>query len=329
MGRGRRMPRQVGGGALEGSARTFAGRRGLADFNTSVRDTLVSQTIAAPDDRRFRASLLAADLGPLRLAAASVGPLAARRGASQTRSAAGSVFLLLGDRGSGTITHRDGTDLIAPDRLVVVPGSEGFRVTYPRASRVVFVALPGPVVADRFPALDGRIRSWRLGPTAAGASRRLVDVTRAAAATEDVADVGDLTAILDATIHLLLRRTVGDTAGDPRVVLRLDALRLVDRSLTDPCLTPAWVAAQLGVSLRQLHRAFEGSGDTLAARIRDRRLEGCARALVDPANASRSVAEVAWIHGFSSASQLSVWFRRRYGTTPGEWRAAQRRSGPR
>jgi AraC-like DNA-binding protein len=317
---------------LDAAARTFAGRHGLADFNTSVRDTMVSQTIASPDDRRFRASLLAADLGQLRLVAASVGPLTARRASGRTRSAAGSVFLLLSDRGEGTITHRDGTDRIAPDRFVVVPGSEAFDAAYTRASRVVFVALPGPVVADRFPALDGRIRSWRLGPTAAGAGRRLVDVTRAAAASDDAADAGDLHAILDATIHLLLRRTIGDCAGDPRSVLRVEALRLVDRHLSDPRLTPAWVATQLGVSLRHLHRAFEGSGRTVAGRIRDRRLDACARALTDPMHASRSVADIAWTYGFSSASQLAVWFRRRYDTTPGEWRAervgAPERSDP-
>lgn len=309
------------GAALEEAARRFRGRGGLAAFNASVRDTLVSQTIAAPEDDRFRASLTAADLGPLRLAAATVGPLTAERGAAETRTAAGSVFLLFSDRGSGTIAHRGGADPIDRGHLVVVPGSEPFRVVYPRGSRVVFVALPGAVVADRFPALDGRIRSWSLGATAAGASRRLIDLTRAAAATDDPAEVGDLAAILDATIHLVLRRTVGDTAGDPRVALRLDAIRLIDRSLSDPDLSPARLAAQLGVSVRHLHRAFEGSGSTVAAQMRARRLERCARALTDPADASRSVAEIAWTYGFSSASQLSVWFRRRYGTTPGDWRA--------
>lgn len=307
-------------GIVVSSGVTYAGRDGLDAFNASVRDTLVSQTITARDGVGFRATMVAAALGPLRLVTADIAPLSARRRAEGSEAAAGSVFLLLSDRGGGEIRHRHGREPIDPGHLVIVPGEEPFDVDYHQASRVVFVVLPEPVVRDRFPALRARIRACALGPTATGVGRRLGGLAQAAAATDDPADADDLATILDATLHVMLRRTVGDVVGDQHHRLRVAADRLIDRSLTDPDLGPTLLARRLGVSVRQLHRAFDGSGTTVAGHIRERRLDACARALVDPAQASRTVTELAMRYGFASSSHLATWFRRRYGATPRAWR---------
>lgn len=312
------------------AGRRFVGHEGLSAFNASVRDTLVGQTITAPDAGGFRATLTAAPVARARVVTAAVAPLAARRGPEQTRRAAGSVFLLACERGRGEIRHAGGVDTIAPGRLVIVPGTAPFEVGYPVPARVVFVVLPEAEVAERFPALDGPVRSHDLDPVGRRVSRRwgelahLADGLEADAGTTD-ADRHDLGAVLDATLHLALRRTLGDLVGDPRVALRADVRALVDRHLTDPALSPVWIARRLAVSLRQLHRAFEGSGTTVAALIRQRRLEAIARALADPAQQARTVTELAARHGFASASHLGGWFREAYGTTPTQWR---RRGGP-
>jgi AraC family transcriptional regulator, positive regulator of tynA and feaB len=46
----------------------------------------------------------------------------------------------------------------------------------------------------------------------------------------------------------------------------------IDHNLADTRLTPAAVAAAIGVSFRTLHRAFEGADDSVAGLIRTRRL---------------------------------------------------------
>lgn len=166
------------GGRWWVDGRRFVGPGGLVAFNASVRDTLVSQTITAPDTGRFRADLVAADVSrAARVVVASIGPLGARRGRDQARRAEGSVFLLACDRGRGEIRHRGGVEAIAPGRLVVVPGAEPFDVTYPVASRVVFVALPQTEVATRYAALTGRFGHtrwirWHDESAAGGASWR-------------------------------------------------------------------------------------------------------------------------------------------------------------
>ncbi len=54
--------------------------------------------------------------------------------------------------------------------------------------------------------------------------------------------------------------------------------------------------------------------------IRARRVEGCRRDLVDPAQAARPVAAVAARWGFSSAIHFSRVFRATYGVPPHEYR---------
>nr|MDT0657968.1 helix-turn-helix domain-containing protein [Micromonospora sp. DSM 115978] len=306
--------------------RRFVGAAGLTAFNGAVRRSLVSQVVEVGDPETFRAGLREVGIGPVRLVSAAVNALRSQRTVTAL-PASGSVFLLLSDRARGGIRHRYGTEPITPDRLVVVPDAEPFTVEYPDPSRLLFVVLPPAVVAGRYPALDGRIRSAPLEPAARALVRQLPHLMSATEAVGSepsaalTADAGpaELASILDATLHLTLRRTLGDTAGDPLVALRVAAERLIETRLTEPGLGVSWLAAKLAVSVRQLHRAFDATDATVAGFIRDRRLAACARGLLDEPSAS--VTDLAHRHGFASASHLGTLFRARYGTTPGRWRA--------
>src|SRR5690606_31419702 len=94
----------------------------------------------------------------------------------------------------------------------------------------------------------------------------------------------------------------------------------IEEHLADPDLSPATVAAAHHVSVRQLHRLFEGRDETVAARIRARRLERCRRDLLDPALAEQTVAAIGARWGLPNPSQLSRLFRQAYGVTPSELR---------
>lgn len=134
---------------------------------------------------------------------------------------------------------------------------------------------------------------------------------------------------LGALAGLLLRTAVRRPGTD---IEQMEAIRsrtdtLIFEQAVDPLLTPASVAAQLNVSLRQLYRAFSGS-ESPAARIRRRRLEIAAELLVARAP-SVQVERVALECGFVSAEYFSRAFRREYGMSPRAYRSAHRDRGRR
>jgi AraC-like DNA-binding protein len=134
---------------------------------------------------------------------------------------------------------------------------------------------------------------------------------------------------LAALAALLLRTAVHRPAPDlaqvEQVRLRTDAI--IYEQAADPNLTPATIAAQLNISLRQLYRAFSGT-ESPAARIRRRRLERAAEILAARSGPGH-VERVALECGFASAEYFSRAFRREFGLSPRAYRSAHRDSASR
>lgn len=96
------------------------------------------------------------------------------------------------------------------------------------------------------------------------------------------------------------------------------ALRLMHASLHDSGLTPARIAARLGISTRQLHLDFEATGTTFSRKLQSLRLDLAKRLLVLAPD--RAVTEIAFACGFESLSTFYRAFRRAYGMTASEFR---------
>jgi AraC-like DNA-binding protein len=164
--------------------------------------------------------------------------------------------------------------------------------------------------------------------------------------------VGTATGLGAAVRHALLSLTAGDLATDtatrlaghacgilalaldqptdthPRPgALRQDhlhaaALADIDEHLTDTDLSPAAVAARLGVSVRLLYSVFAGRRHSFAGEVRRRRLDHAWRDLQDPALAHLWVIDVAVAAGFPDVTSFHRAFRREYGQTPAQVRRA-------
>ncbi|WP_158578612.1 AraC-like ligand-binding domain-containing protein [Spongiactinospora rosea] len=94
----------------------------------------------------------------------------------------------------------------------------------------------------------------------------------------------------------------------------------IDQHLGDPELSPETIAARHHISLRYLHRLFEGEDTTVAALIRRRRLERSRRDLADPAMRDLSVSAIAARWGLPDSAHFSRAFRREYGVPPTDFR---------
>jgi len=107
-------------------------------------------------------------------------------------------------------------------------------------------------------------------------------------------------------------------------VLRARVSEFVQRNLGDPDLSPASIAAAHQISVRYLHRLYQGQGMTIADGIRRSRLERIHRDLADPRLHARSISAIAARWGFLEPTQFSRAFRALYRITPRDHRRQAR-----
>ncbi|MFI0237919.1 helix-turn-helix domain-containing protein [Streptomyces sp. NPDC016845] len=138
-----------------------------------------------------------------------------------------------------------------------------------------------------------------------------------AVATRLASSVVDLFAVLVAEV-IRDDRSGADT-GRAHLVTRIRDH--IDRHLADPALSPEDIAKAHHISVRYLHRLFEGEDVTVGRLVQRRRLEECARELALGGRDLPSVASVAQRWGFVNPAHFSRVFRGAYGVSPREWRS--------
>lgn len=97
--------------------------------------------------------------------------------------------------------------------------------------------------------------------------------------------------------------------------------RVIDARLQQPGLTVAEVAAEVGISERYVHKLMARSGLRFADYVIDRRLDGAARDMDDPAMKDRPIGAIAFDWGFSDLSHFTRRFKHRFGCRPRDFRA--------
>jgi AraC-like DNA-binding protein len=140
------------------------------------------------------------------------------------------------------------------------------------------------------------------------------------------ADAPRLAAITLDLVGLMLARrlaSAGPPAPDEVLLARIQAF--IERHLAQPGLTPQSVADAHHLSLRSLQRLFAAHDLSVAAFIRDRRLDRCRRDLADPRLRVVPVAAIAANWGLPAGAQFSRAFREAYGVSP---RAYREGAGP-
>jgi AraC-like DNA-binding protein len=98
----------------------------------------------------------------------------------------------------------------------------------------------------------------------------------------------------------------------------------IEAHLRDPQLSPTIVARACKITVRYLHHLFSTGTETVTQYIQRRRLEECARALIDAPVRDRLVTEIAFDYGFNSLTHFGRVFRQQFGLTPSEYRRAAR-----
>lgn len=94
----------------------------------------------------------------------------------------------------------------------------------------------------------------------------------------------------------------------------------IEQHLSDPDLKPVTAAAAARISVRYANQLLSAAGTSLERYILDRRLERCRLALDDPAQAHRTIGEIALSWGFADLSRFGRRFKEKYGRSPREYR---------
>lgn len=130
--------------------------------------------------------------------------------------------------------------------------------------------------------------------------------------------------LIDLIVLSIIEPTHAATAAETsvRMAHRERALRFIRSRLSDRTLTPSRVADACGVSLAYLNEIFRGADASVEETIFGERLERARMMLRAPGSAGMQIATIAYRLGFSDPAHFSRAFRRRFGCSPREARAA-------
>ncbi|WP_433153210.1 helix-turn-helix domain-containing protein [Actinomadura nitritigenes] len=152
--------------------------------------------------------------------------------------------------------------------------------------------------------------------TTGAADYRPADLSRLGTITHDL--------LAAALAHHLEADTATQSSSRHGLLLRIEAF--IQQHLRDPSLSPETVAHAHHISLSHLHRLFSTRNTTVAAWIRQQRLERARRDLGNPAMQAIPVHRIATHWGFRDHPTFTRAFRAVYGTPPKDYREKAWRS---
>lgn len=262
----------------------------------------------AGDGPGFQGRVNLAGVGAIRYATVHAPPHRVIRGPTEIRrDPQEAVFVNLQLAGTCATRQGDRDHLLRPGDCALLDLTRPYEIDVRDDFAILCVRLPRARLAVR--TLPGRIDGARPETRVTTALMRAIWSDATILGPHAASLEGAVCDLLDAALGHL--RPPAATMGRIRVHVRA--------RLSEPGLDPTSVARALGMSVRTLHAAFEGTGNTFAAYVRAERLARCAADL--RAGRNGGVAEIGWRWGFSDPAHFSRVFTATYGVSPRAYRA--------
>jgi AraC-like DNA-binding protein len=292
------------------------------DLTGSAFTPLVTDPV---DRRAFAGRLTRTQVGQIRIAEARSEPAIVRHSRQHVARTRDASFMLCLQLDGVSVNRQQGREAILHyGDFHLLDSSRPYEVSFQQSNRMLVLSVPHPELTRRMPnpeSVVGIAMSGRSGVSGLLSSllcnfwqqRRTGDETYLSPRFSE--------AILDLVASAYACITANAVDGSSIAIARREQIRsYIETHLHDPALTPGSVAAAVHLSPRSLHQLFEADGETVGAYILRRRLEECARAMGDASQRSRTVTEIAFLHGFNNASHFGRVFRERYQATPSDYR---------
>lgn len=97
---------------------------------------------------------------------------------------------------------------------------------------------------------------------------------------------------------------------------------LIERNLGDPELGPAFIAGEIGISVRYLHSIFRASGQSVGDLTRKLRLQRAYQELKSFPPSSISIKEIAYRNGFRNPAHFANAFKSEFSCSPSDIRSS-------
>ena len=283
-----------------------------------------------PVDRRaFVGRLTRTQVGEIRMAEARSDPAIVRHSRQHVARSREAIFMLCLQLDGVSINRQQGREsVLRYGDFHLLDSSRPYEVSFQQSNRMLVLSIPHPDLARRMPNPESLVAipmSGRNGIAGLLSSLLCNFWQQRHTGDETFLSPRFSEAILDLIASAYASINAAVPAGASIAIARREQIRgYIETHLHDPTLTPGSVAAAVHLSPRRLHQLFEADGETVGAYILRRRLEECARAMADASQRSRTVTEIAFLHGFNNASHFGRVFRERYQATPSDYRRRAR-----
>jgi AraC-like DNA-binding protein len=239
------------------------------------------------------------------------------------------VVLHIQETGRRTISQLGRQAIIGAGSALLSSNSDVSTIVLPTPARFVTIGVPRKLMLALAPGLeDAFVRPLPSNPSILRLLLNYANVLE----DEDTQWTPELQHAVAAHIHDLCALAIGATRDAAEIAMgrglraaRLRAIKAdIVRNLRDGDVSIAALAVRHRVTARYIQRLFESEGTTLSRYVLGQRLVQVHRMLVNPHLAHRAISTIAYDAGFTDLSTFNREFRRLFGATPSDVRAAMR-----
>jgi AraC-like DNA-binding protein len=206
----------------------------------------------------------------------------------------------------------------AGDMVVPVSPSRFVGLRLPRKALASLVRDPEDMLIRQMPANTEAMRLLALYIRELDDSYQLATPELRNAVVKHLVDLGAL--IIGANRDAAVAAEDGGLAAARLAAFKAD----ISDNLSYGDLTLPAVAARLKLTPRHIQRLFESAGSTFSEFVLGQRLARAHHLLTDPRHSGTTIGTIAFEVGFGDLSYFNRTFRRHYGATPSDVRAAPR-----
>lgn len=232
------------------------------------------------------------------------------------------VFLTLLSRGKAFVNRANDCLVLNEGDCVLYDTNQPYMHGFPGDMRHVIFELRGEDFRQRFP-------DWNLGKTicfdgALGAGRYVSESLRKTLRRHHpFSDNCDLDQTIEEEVWRgleLAYETIRGSRTNYQLLTIERIKQLILANLRNPKLGPKFIADEMGLGVRQLHRLFGDEPGSISETIMRLRLERCREDLLKRDRLKASVSEIAYHWGFTNLAHFSRRFSHEFGYAPSKIR---------